>query len=142
MSRRNWSPEQRAAAAARMRAMNADPAFQAAKTAASRRPENRAARAKIMRATVARIQEDPALKAKWLDAVTTARRDTDYRARAAEQMRAQLAEGGRGGRKAAPVPPGFEETYRLLLPKVGGREALRLVHEEARRCAERVEGGP
>lgn len=168
MSRRNWSPEQRAAAAARMRAMNADPAFRAAKIAACRRPECRAARAEVMRATNARMQEDPALKEKWLAAVSKTRRTKAYRARAAEQMRQRMASDTAlqeaaslharqlnadpatrkrqvDGRRRAVVPHGFEETYRILRRKVGRAEALRLVREEAvrqaQRAAQRQRGG-
>lgn len=46
---RNWSPEARAAHAARMRALNADPAFAAARAEAARTPEARARRAASMR---------------------------------------------------------------------------------------------
>lgn len=44
-----WSDETRAAHAARMRALNADPAFAAARTEAARTPEARAQRSACMR---------------------------------------------------------------------------------------------
>lgn len=46
---RNWSPEARAAHAERMRGLNADPAFAAARAEATRTPEARARRSACMR---------------------------------------------------------------------------------------------
>lgn len=158
---RNWSPEQRAAAAERMRQMNADPAFRARKVEGCRTDAVRASRADKMRVLRAKMEADPALRDKWYRAVCRSRTTKAYRAAKAEEMRQRMvadpelriraSENARrrnadpaarsrqvAGRRGFQVPVGFEQLYRALRRKVGATEARRLVREEAVRAAQKA----
>lgn len=95
---RNWSPETRAAHAARMRALNADPAFAAARAEAARTTEARAQRSACMRRNwETGALSRPEVPEGYADAYAMARRKVGA-AEALALVQAEARRDAKGGR--------------------------------------------
>lgn len=158
-NRTSWTPERRAAAATRMRARWQDPDYRENQTrkreANARTPEQRAYRSSLMTQLNERMKTDLDLASANLLGRLRSYQDPDRLRRHSERVKGDWArnperrerqraiaasaasKAGKASwrKRRGDIPKGFENLYQVLVRKVGMKEAMRVVRDQAAREA-------
>jgi hypothetical protein len=119
-----WTPQRRAAQAARMRALNADPGFAAKREAGlGKSAKHKAHLSRLLGS----LWLDPAWRANTIAAVIRTAKRPDVKAKKSAASRRM-----QDRRRGASIPEGYDGLYRLLRrgKRLPAREALRLVRAQ------------